>query len=134
MTAPAVQVKSDRPAVLLRKTLEQVVRDAEGITALAISDPNGLPVDSLIRGSQAIAATAMATMALTAANKIMSSLSLDSPEDVLIEGGSHNVLVLSLGKGFSLLAVFQSSANLGYIKLCLSGRAQELRELLDLLR
>jgi len=53
-----------------------------------------------------MAATAMASLTLSAANRVTTNLGLPKPTDVLIEAGDATVVVQCLGGGFTLSAVF----------------------------
>ena len=116
------------PEVRLQQILEALALAIPGSRSLAVGDPNGLPVVSLDRGPNTMAATAMATLAMTAAKNVCVTLGLEHAEDVLIESRGWKVLVRSLGNGFTFLVVLEASVNLGLVKieverLCKIGRA-----------
>lgn len=118
----------------LVEILEEISAQVYGVHAIVIGDRNGLPIASSLRGRPSMAATAMATLAMTAAGKITQSLSLPNPEDIAIHAGAWNVVILSLGDGCTLAAVSgpkTEPASLGWIMRL---HAQEIRELLDIIR
>lgn len=119
------------PEVRLQQVLEVLALAIPGSRSLAVGDPNGLPVVSLDRGPNTMAATAMATLAMSAAKNVCVTLGLERPEDVLIESSGWKVLVRSLGNGFTFLVVLEATVNLGLVKLEVERRCQELREVLD---
>ena len=119
------------PEVRLQQILEALALAIPGSRSLAVGDPNGLPVVSLDRGPNTMAATAMATLAITAAKNVCVTLGLEHAEDVLIESRGWKVLVQSLGNGFTFLVVLEASVNLGLVKIEVERLCKELREVLD---
>jgi len=119
------------PEVRLQQILEALALAIPGSRSLAVGDPNGLPVVSLDRGPNTMAATAMATLAMTAAKNVCVTLGLEHAEDVLIESRGWKVLVQSLGNGFTFLVVLEASVNLGLVKIEVERLCKELREVLD---
>jgi len=118
----------------LAEILEEISAQVYGVHAIVIGDRNGLPIASSLRGRPSMAATAMATLAMTAAGKITQSLSLPNPEDITIHAGAWNVVILNLGDGCTLAAVAgpkTEPASLGWIMRL---HAEEIRELLAILR
>ena len=115
----------------LQSILEGLAWRVDGLRAAVVGDPNGLPVASLARGETSLAATAMATMILYAAENVASNLGLAGHKDVLIEGGGWKVLVRSLGGGFTLLGVLDGTVNLGLVRLEIERSTPEMRALLD---
>jgi predicted regulator of Ras-like GTPase activity (Roadblock/LC7/MglB family) len=73
----------------------------------------------------------MATLALSAATKVTSSLNLPDPDDILIEAGTWRVLVRLLGNGFTLTSVFSLDENLGLVTLAMEARGREIRGILN---
>src|SRR5256886_10838721 len=67
--------------------LESLASEIGGVRALVVGDRSGLPIVSTFRGSASMTTTAMATLALSAATKVTSSLNLPEPDDILIEAG-----------------------------------------------
>jgi predicted regulator of Ras-like GTPase activity (Roadblock/LC7/MglB family) len=115
----------------LGRTLDLLENEITSVRALVIGDRSGLPIASTFRSPTSLTTTAMATLALSAATKVTSSLNLPNPEDVLIEAGGWRVLVRLLGNGFTLTSVFSSDENLGLVKLAMESRGREIRETLD---
>jgi predicted regulator of Ras-like GTPase activity (Roadblock/LC7/MglB family) len=115
----------------LGRTLDLLENEITSVRALVIGDRSGLPIASTFRSPTSLTTTAMATLVLSAATKVTSSLNLPNPEDVLIEAGGWRVLVRLLGNGFTLTSVFSSDENLGLVKLAMEARGREIRELLD---
>src|SRR5438093_816209 len=83
------------------------------------------------RGPASMTMTAMATLAMSAATKVTSSLNLPEPDDILIEAGGWRVLVQLLGNGFTLTCVLPADENLGLVKLAMQARGREIREIID---
>ncbi len=132
LVEPQVAVRvSLAPEIRLQQVLEALALTIPGSRSLAVGDPNGLPVVSLDRGPNTMAATAMATLAMTAAKNVCLTLGLERPEDVLIESSGWKVLVRSLGNGFTFLVVLEASVNLGLVKIEVERGCKELREVLD---
>ena len=115
----------------LARTLESLASEIGGVRALVVGDRAGLPIVSTFRGPTSLMMTAMATLALSAATKVTSSLNLPEPEDILIEAGGWCVLVQLLGGGYTLTCVLPADENLGLIKLAMKARGREIREILD---
>jgi len=115
----------------LARTLESLASEIGGVRALVVGDRAGLPIVSTFRGPTSLTTTAMATLAMSAATKVTSSLNLPEPEDILIEAGGWCVLVQLLGGGYTLTCVLPADENLGLIKLAMKARGREIREILD---
>lgn len=125
------EVNSLSPDARLRTVLDSLAEEIGGIKALVVGDRSGLPIATTLRGPTTMTATAMATLALTAASKVTSSLDLPEPDGILIEAGESVVVVRVLGNGFTLLGVFSADTNIGLAKLAMSSRGREIRDLLD---
>jgi len=115
----------------LAQTLESLASEIGGVRALVVGDRAGLPIVSTFRGPISLTTTAMATLAMSAATKVTSSLNLPEPDDILIEAGGWCVLVQLLGGGYTLTCVLPADENLGLIKLAMKARGREIREILD---
>ena len=115
----------------LVQALETLANEIGGVRAAVVGDRSGLPIVSTFRGPSAMTTTAMATLALSAATKVTSSLNLPEPDDILIEAGGWRVIVQLLGNGFTLTCVLPAEGNLGLVKLAMQSRGREIRELLD---
>ena len=111
--------------------LESLATEIGGVRALVVGDRSGLPIVSTFRGPASMTTTAMATLAMSAATKVTSSLNLPEPDDVLIEAGGWRVLVQLLGNGFTLTCVLPADENLGLVKLAMKARGREIREIID---
>jgi len=111
--------------------LESLASEIGGVRALVVGDRSGLPIVSTFRGPASMTTTAMATLAMSAATKVTSSLNLPEPDDVLIEAGGWRVLVQLLGNGFTLTCVLPADENLGLVKLAMKARGREIREIID---
>ncbi|TLZ56525.1 MAG: hypothetical protein E6K15_05570 [Methanobacteriota archaeon] len=111
--------------------LESLASEIGGVRALVVGDRSGLPIVSTFRGPASMTTTAMATLALSAATKVTSSLNLPEPEDILIEAGGWRVLVQLLGNGLTLTCVLPADENLGLVKLAMQARGREIREIID---
>jgi len=121
------------PSERLERLLRDFARQLD-LSAVVVGDPNGLPIASVNRGERTLAATAMATMILYAAENVAANLGLEGHEDVLVEGRGWKVLVRSLGEGFTFLGVIEGEANLGLFRLEIARVAPEIRTLLEALR
>jgi len=75
--------------------------------------------------------TAMATLAMSAATKVTSSLNLPEPDDILIDAGGWRVLVHLLSNGFTLTCVLPADENLALVKLAMRACGWEIREIID---
>jgi predicted regulator of Ras-like GTPase activity (Roadblock/LC7/MglB family) len=115
----------------LRHVLESLATEIGGVRALVVGDRSGLPIVSTFRGPASMTTTAMATLAMSAATKVTSSLNLPEPDDILIEAGGWRVLVQLLGNGFTLTCVLPADENLGLVKLAMKARGREIREIID---
>ena len=115
----------------LVQALETLANEIGGVRAAVVGDRSGLPIVSTFRGPSSMTTTAMATLALSAATKVTSSLNLPEPDDILIEAGGWRVIVQLLGNGFTLTCVLPAEGNLGLVKLAMQSRGREIRELLD---
>jgi predicted regulator of Ras-like GTPase activity (Roadblock/LC7/MglB family) len=113
------------------EALETLANEVGGVRAAVVGDRSGLPIVSTFRGPSSMTTTAMATLALSAATKVTSSLNLPEPDDILIEAGGWRVIVQLLGNGFTLTCVLPAEGNLGLVKLAMQARGREIRELLD---
>ena len=111
--------------------LESLADEIGGVRALVVGDRSGLPIVSTFRGPASMTTTAMATLAMSAATKVTSSLNLPEPDDILIEAGGWRVLVQLLGNGFTLTCVLPGDENLGLVKLAMQARGREIREIID---
>ena len=112
-----------------------ILRDLPDAQAVAVGDSNGLPIASLARSTAANAtpameSTAMATMALAAAQQIVSGLRLGKAQEVLIRAGGALVIIQDLGRQFSLSVVLSSEANLGFATLIIQRFADDIRMML----
>ncbi len=119
------------PGLQFRRILEKVAQSVDGVKSLVVGDPNGLPVASLFPGPDTMTASAMATMILSAGEKASEDLSLPYLQDVLVEGNGWELVVLSLGDGFTLLGLFVGDVNLGLVKFYARGLRKALKELID---
>ena len=115
----------------LGQALDLLATEIPSVRALVLGDGSGLPIASTFRSPTSMTTTAMATLALSAATKVTSSLNLPDPDDILIEAGGWRVLVRLLGNGFTLTSVFSTDENLGLVKLAMQARGREIRDLLD---
>ena len=128
---PPVDVDGRSLDRALVQALETLANEIGGVRAAVVGDRSGLPIVSTFRGPSAMTTTAMATLALSAATKVTSSLNLPEPDDILIEAGGWRVIVQLLGNGFTLTCVLPAEGNLGLVKLAMQSRGREIRELLD---
>jgi len=127
----AIEVTMRSSDEALGHVLESLATEIGGVRALVVGDRSGLPIVSTFRGPASMTTTAMATLAMSAATKVTSSLNLPEPDDVLIEAGGWRVLVQLLGNGFTLTCVLPADENLGLVKLAMKARGREIREIID---
>jgi predicted regulator of Ras-like GTPase activity (Roadblock/LC7/MglB family) len=114
----------------LTQVLESLAAEIGGVSALVVGDRAGLPIVSTFRGPTSLTTTAMATLALSAATKVTSSLNLPEPDDILIEAGGWRVIVQLLGDGYTLTCVLPAEENLGLVKLAMKSHGREIRDIL----
>src|SRR2546422_9221281 len=111
--------------------LESLASEIGGVRALVVGDRSGLPIVSTFRGPASMTTTAMATLALTAATKVTSSLDLPEPEDILIEAGEWHVLVRLLRNGYTLTGVFPADEKNGLREIAMPTRGRRVPPTLD---
>ncbi len=119
--------------VRLQQLLESLSRSIGGSRIVAIGQSSGLPIASLDRGPNTMAATAMATLTLTAAKNVCSNLDLRDMSVVTIEGRGWKVFVHDLGNGFTCFVVANGDVDPGLVKHELERHAAELRRVLALI-
>ncbi len=128
---PGLAIVVEAPDVRLRYVLEPLAIGVKGLRSLVVGDRSGLPIAWVGRGPKTLAATAMATRTLSAAQKVTTALDLPSPEAMRIEAGPWLVLVQSLGSGFTLSSVFPASADVAVTRDATTEGARMVRELPD---
>ncbi len=116
--------------VRLHQILESISRNVGGTRSIVIGDSSGLPVISLDKGANTMAATAMATLALSAARNVSSNLDLPDLSSVTIEGRGWRVFVRSLDPRFTLFIVTADDVDPAFVKAELERHAPELRRIL----
>jgi predicted regulator of Ras-like GTPase activity (Roadblock/LC7/MglB family) len=131
MEDPPLEIRVPSADDAMRRTLDLLANEITSVRVLVVGDRSGLPIASAFRSPTSLTTTAMATLALSAATKVTSSLNLPDPTDILIEAGTWRVLVRLLGNGFTLTSVFSLDENLGLVKLAMEARGREIREILD---
>lgn len=130
-TEARIELKALSSDEALGQALDLLANDIPSVQALVLGDRSGLPIASTFRSPTSMTTTAMATLAMSAATKVTSSLNLPDPDDILIEAGGWRVLVCLLGNGFTLTSVFSIDENLGFVKMAMQSRGREIRDLLD---
>lgn len=130
-TEAPIELRALSPDEALGQALDLLANDIPSVQALVLGDRSGLPIASTFRSPTSMTTTAMATLALSAATRVTSSLTLPDPDDILIEAGGWRVLVRLLGNGFTLTSVFSIDENLGFVKMAMQSRGREIRDLLD---
>src|SRR5207237_10652914 len=68
----------------LVQVLESLADEIGGVRALVVGDRSGLPILSNFRGPASMTTTAMATLAMSAATKVTTSLNTPDPDHCLI--------------------------------------------------
>jgi len=129
-----VELIESHSAARLQGLLDSFAREIEGIRAVVVGDPKGLPVASLVRGPNAMATTAMATLLLSAARNVATSLELAGISDMILEGKGWLILLRPLGENFTLLVLAGEDVNLGLLKLQAERRASEAWQLIEEMR
>ena len=129
-----MELQEPNSSVRLQGVLDSFARDIEGMRAVVVGDPTGLPVASLARGSTAMATTAMATLLMSAARSVVTSLELPGITDLILEGQGWIILVRPLGENFTMLCLAEEDVNLGLLKLQARRRAAEVWELIEEMR
>src|SRR2546422_4128001 len=119
------RMRSSDEAVVF--VLESLGDEIGGVRALVVGDGSGVPIVSTFRGPASMTTPAMATLAMSAATKVASSLNLPEPDDILIEAGGWRVLVQLLGNGFTLTCVLPADENLRLVNLARRAPGREVR-------
>src|SRR2546429_9455999 len=97
--------------------LESLASEIGGVRALVVGDRSGLPIVSTFRGPASMTTTAMATLVLSAATKVTSSLNLPEPDDILIEAGGWRVPVSPPGNRLTPTCGLSPGGNLRLAEL-----------------
>ena len=130
-TAVAAHVN---PQEELDRVLQGMAQGIPGLRAVVIGDSNGLPLASVSNGTRSIAATAVATLIVTAAKDLTAILEFSAFSDVLVEGHDWKVFVRLLRNNFTFMGVMDGDANLGLVRIELDRRCREVEAVLDSFR
>jgi len=114
----------------LETTLEAMARAIPGLRVVVVGDQNGLPIASRTKGTRSIAATAVATLIVTAAGDLAETLELREFSDVLVEGPTWKVFVRRLRGGFTFMGVLDGAVNLGLVRLEIERRCRQIESAL----
>ncbi len=89
----------------------------EGLVAVGLADANGLPIAFLGPVGEKTAATAMATLLVTAAHRASMALGLPPAREVVVDSEGFTLLVAPVGAHMTLIAILAHEANIGYARL-----------------
>ena len=110
----------------LDATLEAMTQAIPGLRVVVVGDQNGLPIASRTKGTRSIAATAVATLIVTAAGDLAETLELREFSDVLVEGPTWKVFVRRLRGGFTFMGVLDGAVNLGLVRIEIERRCPQI--------
>ena len=96
---------------------ERLHRSLGGLVAVGLGDAPGLPIAFDGPTSDREAATAMASLLVSAAQRAAQILGLPGVLDILIDAEGYTVLVRPVADRFTLLAILKGDANLGHARL-----------------
>jgi predicted regulator of Ras-like GTPase activity (Roadblock/LC7/MglB family) len=122
------------PQQELDRVLQAIALEIPGTRVVVVGDGNGLPVASFSKGTKSMAATAVATLIVTASQDLTKLLELRDFRDVLVEGRNWKVFVRLLQGNFTFMAVLEGEANLGLMRLEMNRRCREIEGILGAFR
>lgn len=116
----------------LQNILESFNLSAPGVRGSAIADRNGLPIAAAFRSRLDLATvSAMSMLAVRAAQDVFRNFGYREARFVIMEGEDAVIVVIAIHGGLSALAVSDSEANLGLVRLGLQKLGQEILGLLQ---
>jgi len=110
----------------LDRLLQEMADEIAGVRVLVVGDRNGLPLGAYSKGTRSMAATAVATLIVTAGQDLARTLELKEFSDVLVEGPTWKVFVRLLAGGFTLMGVLEGEVNLGMVRLAVGRRVPQI--------
>lgn len=96
----------------LALVLQRLKGSLKGGMAVGLADANGLPVAFYGPALEREAASAMATLLVSAASRTAEVLGLAAVRDVVIDAGGSSVLVRPVGDRFTLVVLLSETADL----------------------
>ena len=103
-----------------------------GVRGVAIADQAGLPVASELPGaSRVLEVTAMTALALQSCSSVLTNLTGESLETIMIEGATSTIVIHRLGNGeLGLFCVLDKTGSVGLVWLESRRCAREIEEVL----
>ena len=96
---------------------ERLHRSLGGLVAVGLGDSNGFPVAFYGPTVEKEAATAMASLLVSAAQRAAQVLGLPGIQDIFIDADGSTILVRPVADRFTLVAILGPDANLGHARL-----------------
>ena len=97
-----------------------------GLLAVSLGDANGLPVAFSGPAAEKEAATAMASLLVSAAQRAAQLLGLPHVRDLIIDADGSSLLVQPVGARFILMAILGHGVDMGHAKLLLQSCSDDL--------
>lgn len=114
---------------LVKAALEK----SEEIEGIAVCSSQGLPIVDGFAGEHDITAiAAMAEMTRRSGTKVFQNLGYAGPKHLIMHGEDVEIIVWSVNRDASIIALAESGANLGLVQIVLRDLAAELDDLLRL--
>ncbi len=111
--------------------LERFRSSMGGRVSIGLADANGLPIAFAGPAGDGEAATAMAALLVSAAERATQILRLPPPQDLVIGAGGATVLVRPVGQRLTLLAILDGTADLGRVRALVQTCSDDLRILFE---
>ena len=111
--------------------LERLRRSLGGLIAVGLGDTNGLPIAFIGPAGDREAASAIASLLMSAAERATQILGLPRVLDLLIEAEGYTILVRPIEGRFSLVAILGGDANLGHARLLVQSCSDDLAVVLE---
>lgn len=115
----------------LTSILERLRGTIDGLVALAVGDANGFPIAFVGPAGEREAATAMATLLVSAAERTVSALRLHRVQHVLIQADDAAILVHPIDHRFVLLALLAVNADIERARAQLHACVDDIRIALE---
>ncbi len=110
---------------------ERLRKSLSGLAAIGLADANGLPVAFSGPTREKAAATAMAALLVSAAQRAADILTLPKVRELVIDADRFEVLVRPIGDRFTLVAILNGDANLGLARLLIQTCSDDLQIAMD---
>ncbi len=115
----------------LTSILERLRGTIDGLVAVAVGDANGFPIAFAGPAAEREAATAMATLLVSAAERTVSALRLHRVQHLLIQADDAAILVHPIDGRFVLMALLPVNADIERARAQLHGCADDIRIALE---